>query len=101
MTEVKFSEQFQREISRRIGVRPDQVIETLNAPGKTDELDFHGSGLKIHTKLLDSTRPPCTLLVIESDRDGERAVNSAFRVYPELTANLHELRPLEVLRLLT
>jgi hypothetical protein len=101
MDAVQLSDLFLKDLSKKFHISPDQVIETLNAPDMTDDLDFHGLFIKIHTKLFSSTLPHSTLLAIETLREGGRIVDFAFRAYQELAKNLQELRPLEVLRLLT
>jgi hypothetical protein len=101
--DIKFSQAFKKLVTDVSGIRQNQVVEALVAPDKTDGIDFHGADLKVHTKLIGSTNPPSTLLVVESNKAGERTVNSAFRIYPELAGNrsLEALKPLDILRLLT
>ncbi len=67
----------------------------------TDEIDFHGSGIKLHTRRFDAKHPPYTLLVIESLQGSDKVVSTALRAYRQLSTNLASLRPLDVLRLIT
>jgi hypothetical protein len=101
MDDVKFSNQYEDLISKTFGIRRNQVMEVLATPDKTDEIDFHGSGIKLHTKHFSGKHPPYTLLVIESLQGHDRVVSSALRAYPQLSAKLQELRPFEILGLLT
>jgi hypothetical protein len=101
MSEVRFSEDFKTLISKTFGIRPSQVLEVLASPDQTDVLTFHGSDIKVHTKLLPATDPPCTLLVIEGIEGNDRTVSTALKAYPQLSRNLQQLRPMEVLRALT
>jgi hypothetical protein len=98
---VKITADTKERVIKKYGLSADQVLEVLRAPDKTDEIDFQGLTVKLHAKLNDSMQPPCTLLVLEAIDGDKRDVDAAFRAYPELAKNLQELRPLEVLRLLT
>src|SRR4029077_2186948 len=100
---VRLTTEIQERLIKKYGISPSQVLEVLEAPDRTDEIDFQGLTVRIHAKPNDSMEPPCTLVILESVKDGESAVDFAFRAYPELepAKNLHELRPIEILRLLT
>lgn len=98
---VKLTTATEKLVIKKYGIPTDQLFETLRAPDKTDEINFQGLTVRIHTKLSNSMQPLCTLLVLETVKGDERAVSTAFRAYPELTQNLQELRPLKVLQLLT
>jgi len=80
---------------------PDQVSEVLRSPDKTDEIEFNGLTVRIHTKLTTTMHPPCTLLVLETGNEQQGETSAAFSTYPELAKNVHELRPLAVLRSFT
>jgi hypothetical protein len=97
--QVKLAEDLRDLKLKKIGVRPDKIFYALDNPDKTDELDFQGSCIRIHTKRFDALRPS-TLLIIESVQEDERIVSSVFRVYPELSRSLEELRPLGVLQVI-
>jgi hypothetical protein len=100
---VRLTTDIQERVIKKYGISRNQVLEVLKAPDRTDEIDFQGLTLRIHAKLSDSMEPPCTLVVLESIKDDESSVDFAFQAYPELelSKNLHELRPVEILRLLT
>lgn len=97
---INFSGEFASESLRKFGIKNQQALEAVNAPDRTDQLEFYGFIVRLHFKTL-GTQPPSSLLVIESVKDGNRTVDFAFRVYPQLGNEVLNLRPLEILRMLT
>jgi hypothetical protein len=99
--DVKLSTDIKNLIAKKYGLLPEDILEISRNPDKTDEINLQGLTVKIHTKLNSVMRPPCTLLALETLKKEERAISAVLLAYPEFAKNLQELRPLEVLRLLT
>lgn len=98
---IRFTDDQKENLLKRLGIRTEVISEVLEKPDKTDNIDFQGSGLRLHTKLIESANPPYVLLVVEMLRGEERLVGSAFKIYPQLARNWTEARPLDLLRALT
>jgi hypothetical protein len=86
-----------RECLEPFEIHESQALITANLPDDSDVVWQGDLALGIHVKRIPSSHPPYSLLVIEQVLHGERQLNFALKVFPDLCPDFANKAPLEIL----
>jgi len=96
MPDPKITEQFRKNFSEILGIRPNHAIDVVNHPDQTDSFEFHGLVILVHSKWIEKSTPPHHLVVLERFEDKGNVIESAFKVYPDIADDIEGKTPSEM-----
>ena len=97
MAEAKITDLFKKECAAKFGIRTQHALAVVANPDQTSVLEQNGLTLRIHSKFIDATRPPCFLIVIEQVKEDTSSISFGLRVYPDLCDDFSQLHPNDML----
>ena len=97
MADVIITDAFKKECAAKFGIRAQHALAVVADPDQTFVLEQNGLTLRIHSKYIEATPPPCFLIVIEQVKENTSSISFALRVYPDLCEGFSQLHPNDML----
>lgn len=96
---IKFTDTFDDVANSQFGIRRSHVEQVISKPDKLHVLEIQDLKILYYFSRVNLPKGNYHYLLVEGvvDKDGDIAVNLAFKVYSDLIENIGERTPLEVL----
>ena len=96
--DYEFPAAFQEALSDKLGIVPEDVVDTLRFPDQSEDLIADDLRLSFHTKMIPQHPHPYISLAYGQPSDDRFRVRMAWKLYPSLGEQVTNLSPLELLR---